>query len=119
MTGEPARVVQIVFLKVFLPDRQERTAGVFLLEGATGNLFFRSREDWDRIADPVEAEVLSAVADDVRNRIDELGDGGGAEFLRVLEDQLSNVLRLSERREMTISNIGSTLDVLFDENCRN
>ena len=119
MTGEPARVVQIVFLKVFLPDRPERTAGVFLVEQATGNLSFRIREDWDRIADPVDAELLSAVAEDVRNRLGELGEGGGAEFLRLLEDQLSNVLRLSERREMTISNIASALDVLFDENCRN
>ena len=118
MTVEAARVVQIVFLKLFLPGRPERTAGVFLLEEATGKLSFRIRDDWDRIADAADAELLSAVAEEFHNRVNELEEGG-AELLRSLEDQLSNVLRLSDRRQMTISNIGATLDLLFDQTCRN
>jgi len=119
MTVEAERVVQIVFLKLFLPGRPERTAGVFLLEEATGKLSFRIRDDWDTIADAADAEILSAVAEEFHNRLNELGEGSGAELLRSLEDQLSNVLRLSDRQRMTIRNIGATLDLLFDQNCRN
>ena len=119
MIGESARVVKVMFLRVFLPDQPERTAGILLLEEATGNLFLKIRDDWDRIADEPDAQVLAGVAEDFHKRLDEFGAGGGAAFLRLLEDQLSNVLRLSERQEMTTSNIRSTLDLLFDENCRN
>src|SRR5580704_2627488 len=82
---------QVVFLKLFLPGRNERTAGVLLLDQVTGQLHVRIREDWDRIADPEDADVLSCLAADFRQKIDELGDGGGREFLRQMQDQFSNV----------------------------
>jgi hypothetical protein len=118
MPAELRRTVHIVYLRVFLPDRPERTAGVFVLDDATGNLYFRMREDWPEIADPDDAEVLGEMGADFRRRVEALDDGGGAEFLASLEDQLSNVVRLSERETVEIDDIRSTLDRLFEECCR-
>jgi hypothetical protein len=117
MAVGPSRLAQVALLKVFLPGRPERTAVVFLLDQATGHLYFRIREDWDRIADANDAELLSELGADLYKRLDELGQRGGAEFLGQLEDQLSNVLRLTERQEIAITDVSSTLDRLFDENC--
>ena len=45
MAPNARRTAQVVSLRVFLPDRPERTAGVFLLDTATQNLYFRIRDD--------------------------------------------------------------------------
>jgi len=108
---------QVVFLKLFLPERAERTAGILLLDQVTGQLHFRIREDWDRIADPEDVEVLSCLAADFRQRIEELGKGGGREFLRQMQDQFSNTLRLTDGASVEIEEVGSTLDELFRQNC--
>jgi hypothetical protein len=118
MPAELRRTVHIVYLRVCLPDRPERTAGVFLLDDASGNLYFRIREDWAEIADSDDAEVLAEMGADFRRRVEALDDGGGAEFLASLEDQLSNVVRLSERETHETDDIRSTLDRLFEERCR-
>ena len=115
----PARFrVHVVFLRASLPNRPERNVGVFLLDSATQRLYFRMREDWQEIADPGDAEVLAEITGDFRKRIDELGDGGGAEFLGSLEEQLSNVLRLTDRQDMEADDLRGTLDRLFEQNCR-
>lgn len=118
MPAESRRTAQIVYLRVFRPDRPERTAGVFLLDDATGNLYFRMREDWPAIAGELDAEVLAEVGVDFRRRVEALEAGGGAEFLASLEDQLSNVVRLSERETLNVDDIRSTLDRLFEQHCR-
>jgi len=108
---------RVVFLRLALPGRPERNVGLFLLDQKTGGLFFRLREDWDRIADPDEAELLAKLNGDFEHRIRELGDHGGERFLQSLEDQLSNILRLTEREPLRVSDLRSELDRLFDENC--
>jgi hypothetical protein len=108
---------QVVFLKLFLPGRDERTAGILLLDQGTGDLHVRFRDDWDRIADPEDAEVLSCMATDFRQRIEELGEGRGREFLEQIQDQFSNVLRLTDGAHVEIDEVGSTVDQLFRENC--
>ena len=117
MAARPECVAQVMFLRVSLPERPVRNAGVLLLDEKTGNLYFRLRDDWDRIADPEDAELLAELAGDLRRQLDDLGDGGGREFLRRLEDQLSNVLELSRREPIAVADIRSTLDRLFEENC--
>jgi len=112
------RTAQAVYLRVFLPDRPERTAGVFLLDTETQNLYFRIRDDWNEIADAGDADVLSEMGNDFRRRAGELSEGGGAAFLAELEDQLSNVVRLSERKLVEAEDIRTTLDRLFEEHCR-
>jgi hypothetical protein len=111
------RIAEVVFLRLALPGQPERNVGLFLLDRGTGNLFVRVRDDWDRIVSPDDAELLSQLSGDFQRRIQELENGGGERFLATLEDQLSNILRLSDRETLRISNIRAELDRLFDENC--
>jgi hypothetical protein len=110
-------VVETLLLKVLLPGQPERNLGVFLFDGTTGNLYFRIREDFEGIANPDEAEMLSHLSAHFHKRLDELGDGGGAELLQEWESQLSNVLQLSDRKQISVGNIQAALDRLFEENC--
>ena len=117
MATAPQRAVDVLLLQLYLPGRPERNAGVLLLDHATGDLYLRFREDWEKIADPEDAEVLSAVNGHFHKQLDELGTGSGTEFLRGLEDQLSNVLRLSHRETIAVTDIKSALDRLFNDHC--
>jgi hypothetical protein len=117
MDAAPEYVAQVVLLRVSLPERPVRNAGVLLLDERSGNLYFRLRDDWDRIAEPEDVELLSELAGDLRKQLDDLGEGGGREFLRRMEDQLSNVLELSHREPIAVTDIRSTLDRLFEESC--
>jgi hypothetical protein len=110
-------VVEILLLKLLLPSQPERNLGVFLFDGTTGNLYFRIREDLESIANPDEVEMLSHLSAHFHKRLDELGNGGGAELLQEWENQLSNVLQLSDRKQITVGNIRAALERLFEENC--
>jgi hypothetical protein len=110
-------IAEVVFLRLALPGQPERNVGLFLLDRGTGNLFVRVRDDWDRIVAPDDAELLSQLSGDFQRRIQELEDGGGERFLESLEEQLSNILRLSDRETVRIGNIRAELDRLFDQNC--
>jgi hypothetical protein len=113
------RTAQIIFLELFLPNRPERNAGVLLLEDNSGPVHFRFRDDWDQIANPEEAQVLVHLASYFEQHISELGKASGEAFLALLEDQLSNVLRLKERQIVFTGDAQLLLDRLFEENCRN
>jgi len=117
MRTAPQRAVDLLMLKLCLPGRPQRNAGILLLDHETGDLYLRIREDWEQIADPEDIEVLSGLSGQFQKQLDELGSGCGAEFLRQLEDLLSNVLRLSQRERITVTDLGSTLDHLFKDNC--
>jgi hypothetical protein len=82
-------------LQLALPGRPLQNIGVLLIEPSTGKVDYSLREEWDDVAPPEDAEVLSYLADDFRARIDEMG---GPAFLEHLEDTLSNALRLTPRR---------------------
>ena len=114
---QPETDAQVAFLRLVLPGRPERNVGVFLLHQATGSLYFRLREDWDRVAEAEEAELLSQLSHDFRNRIQELGEKGGQAFLESLEDQLSNVLQLTGRTSLKLGDVRAAIDRLFEENC--
>ena len=111
------RIAEVVFLRLALPGQPERNVGLFLLDRATGNLFVRVRDDWDRIVEPDDAELLAQLSGDFQRRIQELEAGGGERFLESLEEQLSNILRLSNRETLQTGNIRADLDRLFDQNC--
>ena len=115
MDSQPA--TQIIFLKLFLPNRPERNAGVLLFDEDSGLLRFRVRDDWEQIADPEDAQVLVHLASYLEQRINELGEASSATLLAELEDQLSNVLRLSERQTV-LGDAQSLLDRLFEDSCR-
>jgi hypothetical protein len=82
-------------LQLALPGRAVQNIGVFVLDPSTGEVDFRLREDWEEIADPDDAELLSLLEQDFEIRTREMG---GREFLESLEDSLSNALRLTPRR---------------------
>ena len=115
----PGAQVQVLFLKTCLPNRPERNTGVFLLDPATGKLYLRIREDWDRLGNSEYAEGAAALGDNFMCWFAELGSRSGEEFLRSLENEFSSLLLLSDRRTITLEgSIRSTVDTLFETNCR-
>jgi phage repressor protein C with HTH and peptisase S24 domain len=84
-------------------------AGVLLHLPSTGALYLRLRRDWDQIA-PEEAEVLAELQDDLERKSAELGS---ARLLAQLEDTLSNVLRISEPRDVMVENFERALARLY------
>jgi hypothetical protein len=111
------RTVQVLLLQLVLPQRLERNVGVFLLDEASGNLYFRLRDKWDDIASPEDVEILSELGDDFRKRIVEMGERGGEKFLQSLEDTLSHVLQLTSRQPMQVTDLQTALDRLYKDNC--
>ena len=82
---------QYSLLEVALPDQDVQPAGVLLFDPAENRLEFRLRRDWEHIAEPEDAEVLSLLEDDLSAKASEMGPG---ELLRYLENTLSKVLRI-------------------------
>ncbi len=99
-----------VVLEAALPERAARNIGVLLIDPATGRGWTRLRPSFDDLTD--DTEVLDALDDDLRGRI---GEEGAEAFLRSLEDTLSNVLRVSERREVEVDAFTRVLEQLYAE----
>jgi SOS-response transcriptional repressor LexA len=91
------RVAAWWLVEAALPGRGAEPIGVLLHEPAGDSLHLKLRRDWETIADEEDAEVLRALADDLDRKARELG---AAALLGLLEDTLSNTIRLSERREV-------------------
>src|SRR5262245_52369974 len=86
---------EYVILEAALPGHAPRNIGVLLIDPASGRGWVRMRPHFDDFAEPDDAEVLAALEDDMLDRIEEVG---GAAYLAMLEDTLSNAIRVSERR---------------------
>lgn len=95
-----------------LPGAGPTNAGVLLEDPATDRLWIRLRRDWAEFA-PEEAEVLSAMEYDLTMKAGELG---AKELLKYLEDTLSNVLLLTDRREILIDDFERSLARLYRQN---
>lgn len=108
---EHARRGEYSVLEVALPGRHAAAAGVLLLDPSTDSLYLKLREDWEAIADPEDAEVLSLLAEDFTNRSRELG---GEQLLRSLEDTLSNTLRITLRQTIAVGDFSRALNRLFE-----
>lgn len=102
---------QYSLLEVDLPGREIRPAGVLLYDPADERLEFRLRRDWERIAEPEDAEVLALLADDLAGKVLE---AGAEEILGQLEDSLSNVLRISDRETVLMGDFQVTLNRLYN-----
>ena len=117
----PASVVPInacregtyVLLEAALPGRPARAVGVLLLDPAGGRFWVRMRPRYDDLAEPEDAEVLEALEDDIRTQAQRMGAEG---CLASLEDSLSNVLRVSDRRTVAVDAFTRVLDRLYGEN---
>jgi len=104
---------QYSLLEVALPGGAPVPAGVLLFDPGELRLECRLRRDWEAIAEPEDAEVLSALAEDFQGKIREMGPEA---FLGYLEETLSNVLRISERRPVLLGEFDSTLNLLYRRN---
>ncbi|HXI41697.1 MAG TPA: S24 family peptidase [Bryobacteraceae bacterium] len=103
---------EYLLLALALPGEPERKIGVLLRDSETGQLYPRIRDNWEEIRDPEEAEWLEALGDDFEGKIREMGSD---EFLRSLEDSLSNALRLSQRFAVSVDDFPRTLARLYAE----
>ena len=103
---------EYLLLALALPGEPERNIGVLLRDSETGRVYMRIRDHWEEIRDPEEAEWLKVLGEDFEAKIRELG---GDEFLRSLEDSLSNTLRLSQRTVVAVNDFTRTLARLYEE----
>lgn len=105
------RVARYSVLTVSLPGVSEAAAGILLEDPATDQLRVRLRRDWDVIA-PEEADVLSALEDDLAVKARE---SGASAVLAYLEATLSNVVGISDRRETIVEDFERALGRLYRE----
>lgn len=107
----PPRKAEYLLLQLALPGRPAVNAGVLLFDPEEGRLALKLREDWDELAEPEDAEVLSYLAGDLEQKAAELG---GPKLLKILEDSLSNVLRLTDRTAIVAADFERALGRLFE-----
>ena len=103
---------EYLLLALALPGEPVRNIGVLLRDSETGRVYTQIRDHWEEIWDPEEAELLKALGEDFEAKIHEMG---GDEFLRSLEDSLSNTLRLSQRTAVAVDDFSRTLSRLYEE----
>jgi len=104
------RQAEYVVLRLALPGRAEANLAVLLLDPEADRLESRFRDDLEALAGPEDADVLAALPADFAAQARE---AGGSRFLERLEDTLSNVLRLSERRRVAVRDMHAALDRLY------
>jgi SOS-response transcriptional repressor LexA len=86
-------------------------AGVLLTDPSQDRLYLRLRRDWEEIA-PEEADVLSNLEFDLTSKATEMG---ASRLLGYLEETLSNVVRIGERREVMVEDFDRALGRLYRE----
>jgi phage repressor protein C with HTH and peptisase S24 domain len=105
-----ARKAQYLVLELVLPGRPKANAGVILLDPASDELHIKLRQEWGRLAEPDDAEVLEHLEEDLRRQSRETG---AEQLLQTLEDTLSNTLRITERETIAVSDFGKALERLY------
>ncbi|HML17737.1 MAG TPA: S24 family peptidase [Bryobacteraceae bacterium] len=101
-------------LAVALAGEAPENAGILLEDPASDRLYVRLRRDWNEIA-PQEAEVFSAIENDLAARSAEVG---AARLMDHLEATLSNALLVTDRREVMVEDFDRALSRLYREHVR-
>lgn len=109
MSLSTTHAARFSLLTVELPGRAPVTAGVLLEDPSANRVYIRLRRDWDLVS-PEEAEVLSAMEDDLSAQA---AAQGAADFFALLEATLSNALRVGDRREVMVENFDRALSRLY------
>jgi phage repressor protein C with HTH and peptisase S24 domain len=99
-------------LEAALPGQPPENIGILLIDTAADRGWVRLRAHFDDIAAPEDAEVLEALEADIARS---LAESGAEAYLQSLEDSLSNVLRVSQRREVEVDAFSRVLDRLYTE----
>lgn len=100
-------------LEAALPDHMPANIGVIVVDSETGRGWLKLRKDYDQLAAPEDAEVLEGLEDEIRERMRE---DGAAAVLDWMEDTLSNVVRITDRREVHAQSFTWTLAQLYERN---
>ena len=100
MPAVATQSAQLYILTLEVPGAEAVNVGVVLLDPTMNALHLRLRRDWDVVATE-EAEIFEALQDDLEIKSAEMG---GARLLEYLTSTLSNVLRISEPREVIVEN---------------
>src|SRR5580700_2494850 len=103
---------EYLLLQLARSDAPLRNIGVLLRDAEAGEVYSKIRGSGGEIPDAEETVLLEALDEDVEAKIDEMGEG---EFLRHLEDSLSNTLRLSEPTSVAVDDFPHTLVRLYEE----
>jgi SOS-response transcriptional repressor LexA len=99
-------------LQLELPSRPPVHAGILLIDPSSDRLYIRMRRDWEAIA-PEEAEVLELLEADLTKKSAEMG---AVPLIEHLENSLSNILRITEPREVVVEDFERALGRLYREN---
>ena len=92
------------------PGRATTPIGVILFDYNNQQFSVRLREDWEAIADPDDAEVLSGLCGHLTRLARELG---GAKLLEYLENTCSLSVQISDRQGIqTTTSLEDALDDL-------
>jgi hypothetical protein len=83
--------------------------GILLLDGDRGQLLLRCRQDWVDVLPTEDAEIMSALCDDLVR----LGRDHGVALLDYLEDSFSHSVRISVRQRIEITDVDDALDQLY------
>lgn len=111
----PMLRAECLFLQVALPGRPPENAGVLLLDPVRDELHLRLRRDWEAFAGEDEREVLELLEDDLKSKAAEMG---GAALIAYLESNASNLIRVSGREEVRLSDFQARLNRLYRENVK-
>lgn len=108
VTTHPARVS---ILQLEMPGEAPVNAGILIEDPAADRLYLRLRRDWSLLAE-ADAEVLSALEDDLAAKAHEMG---AARLIEYLQDTLSNLLRISPPQETIVADFEQALARLYRE----
>jgi SOS-response transcriptional repressor LexA len=102
---------EYLILQLALRGGPLTNVGVLLLDPVSDRLYLQLRQDWDKLGDPDDVEVLSLLEEDFHQKHAEMG---GEVLLRFLEDTLSNVVRVTQRQSVMVGSFPRTLDRLYE-----
>ena len=108
----PAQVVSLQKAERLLLEVAGETSGILLLDVAADRLHHRLRRDWVAFQ-PEEADVLSALEDDLETKQSEMG---GRALVNYLLEHCSNMVRVSDPEEMVVGDFEARLNRLYREN---
>lgn len=101
----------LYILSAEFPGGEEFNIGVLLEDNASNQLYLKLRRDWDAVAPDDYYDYLSALEADFRAKAAQFG---AHEFLALMSDRLSNVLRISEPQRVMAGKFPRTLALLYE-----
>ncbi len=103
--ASPTQLAQLFVLTLDVPGQVSANAGVILVDSLNNTVHLRVRRDWEEFA-PEEAEILEALQVDLESKA---GEMGAARLMAWMQDSLSNILRISEPRDVIVEDFERAL----------